>query len=125
MAALLAGGLLVVNPFGLHDPIFADNSPGTALGLLLFGFVVTSGSAAMGTVIMATGQRQADDAGPRSGQPRRRYAWTVGQNGMSSSRNMVFAGVRGSAAAGSATFVTTNKFTMSSRSMNITWLRLD
>ncbi len=70
VAALLVGGLLVLNPFSLRDLIFADNSPGTALGLLLFGFIVTFGSAAMGTAIMAMGQRQADDAGPRGGRPR-------------------------------------------------------
>ena len=69
LAALLVGGLLVVNPFGLRDLIFADNSPGTALGLLLFGFVVTFGSAAMGTAIMAMGQPPTDDAGPRGGRP--------------------------------------------------------
>ena len=52
LAALLVGGLLALNPAGLRDLIFADSSPGTALGLLLFGFVVTFGSAAMGTAIM-------------------------------------------------------------------------
>ena len=52
LAALLVGGLLVLNPAGLRDLIFADNSPGTALGLLLFGFAITFGSAAMGTAIM-------------------------------------------------------------------------
>jgi hypothetical protein len=52
LAALLVGGLLALNPFGLRDLIFADSSPGTALGLLLFGFVITFGSAAMGTAIM-------------------------------------------------------------------------
>ena len=31
VAALLVGGLLALNPFGLRDLIFADNSPGTAL----------------------------------------------------------------------------------------------
>ena len=71
VAALLVGGLLVLNPFNLRDLIFADSSPGTALGLLLFGFVVTFGSAAMGTAIMAMGlPRRADDAGSRGGPPR-------------------------------------------------------
>src|ERR1700693_5424142 len=70
LAALLVGGLLALNPADLRDLILADSSPGTALGLLLFGFVVTFGSAAMGTAIMATGVRQADDAGPRGGRPR-------------------------------------------------------
>lgn len=65
VAALLVGGLLVLNPFGLRDLIFADRSPGVALGLLLFGFIVTFGSAAMGSAIMAIGERQADDEGPQ------------------------------------------------------------
>jgi len=56
VATLLLGGLLAVNPLHLRELIFADDSPGTALGLLLFGFVVTFGSAAMGTAIMAMGQ---------------------------------------------------------------------
>jgi hypothetical protein len=55
IAALLLGGLLTLNPGHLRDLIFADDSPGTALGLLLFGFVVTFGSAAMGSAIMAMG----------------------------------------------------------------------
>jgi hypothetical protein len=56
LAALLVGGLLALNPSGLRDLILADRSPITALGLLLFGFVVTLGSAAMGTAIMAMGE---------------------------------------------------------------------
>lgn len=60
MATLVVGGLLALNPGGLRHLIFADSSPGTALGLLLFGFVVTFGSVAMGTAIMAMG-RAADD----------------------------------------------------------------
>jgi len=55
IAALLLGGLLALNPGHLRDLIFADDSPGTALGLLLFGFVITFGSAAMGSAIMAMG----------------------------------------------------------------------
>jgi hypothetical protein len=69
VAALLVGGLLLLDPFGLRDLILADRSPGTALGLLLFGFVVTFGSAAMGTAIMAMGARPNDDETPR-GPPR-------------------------------------------------------
>jgi hypothetical protein len=66
IAALLVGGLLALDPGGLRHLIFADASPGTALGLLLFGFVVTIGSAAMGTAIMAM-RRAADDK--RRGPP--------------------------------------------------------
>ena len=69
VAALLVGGLLVLDPYHLRDLIFANSSPGTALGLLLFGFVVTFGSAAMGTAIMAMGTRSADGETPR-GPPR-------------------------------------------------------
>lgn len=69
VAALFVGGLLALNPGGLRDLILADSSPGTALGLLLFGFVVTFGSTAMGTAIMAMGQRQKDDE-PPPGPPR-------------------------------------------------------
>ncbi len=61
VAALLVGGLLALDPFGLRHLIFSDNSPGTALGLLLFGFVVTFGSAAMGSAVMAMGRPPAED----------------------------------------------------------------
>ena len=65
LAVLLVGGLLLFNPARLRDLILADSSPGIALGLLLFGFIVTFGSTAMGTAIMAIGQRQAVDDKPR------------------------------------------------------------
>ena len=65
LATLLVGGLLALNPGGLRDLILADRTPGTALGLLLFGFVVTFGSAVMGSAIMAMGKPQADQEGPR------------------------------------------------------------
>jgi hypothetical protein len=79
LATLVVGGLLALNPGGLRHLIFADASPGTALGLLLFGFVVTFGSAAMGTAIMAMG-RAADDEkrrGPPApvAQPAHAMAW--------------------------------------------------
>ncbi|MDP3074497.1 hypothetical protein [Bradyrhizobium sp.] len=69
VAALFVGCLLALNPGGLRDLILADSSPGSALGLLLFGFVVTFGSTAMGTAIMAMGRRHKDDEPPR-GPPR-------------------------------------------------------
>ena len=65
LAVLLVGGLLLFNPARLRDLILADSSPGIALGLLLFGFIVTFGSTAMGTAIMAMGRRQTDDKPPR------------------------------------------------------------
>ncbi|MGX9431367.1 MULTISPECIES: hypothetical protein [Bradyrhizobium] len=67
VAVLLVGGLLLLNPGHLRDLILADDTPGVALGLLLFGFIVTLGSSAMGTAIMAMGQQQID-GGPRRGR---------------------------------------------------------
>lgn len=70
VAMLLVGGLLAFNPANLRDLILADRSPGIALGLLLFGFVITFGSTAMGTAIMALGRHGPDDGAPRGGPPR-------------------------------------------------------
>jgi acyl-coenzyme A thioesterase PaaI-like protein len=64
LAVLLVGGLLVLNPGGLRDLILADRSPLVPIGLLLGGFIVTLGSTAMGTAIMAMG------VGERDGEPR-------------------------------------------------------
>jgi hypothetical protein len=63
MALLLVGGLLALNPGHLRDLILADRSPGVALGLLVFGFVITLGSTAMGTAIMALGGRERSGGG--------------------------------------------------------------
>jgi hypothetical protein len=68
LAVFLVGGLLWLDPGGLRHLIFTDRSPGVALGLLLFGFVVTFGSTAMGSAIMAMGRREEDDDGPRGGR---------------------------------------------------------
>ncbi len=57
-ALLFLGGLLALNPAGLRDLIFADRSPAMALGLLLFGLIVTLGSTAMGTAVMSLGRRK-------------------------------------------------------------------
>jgi len=58
-ALLMLGGLMALNPGNLRGLIFADQAPGAALGLLLFGLVVTFGSVAMGTAIMGLGARDA------------------------------------------------------------------
>jgi hypothetical protein len=65
LAVLLVGGLLWLDPGGLRHLIFADRSPGVALGLLLFSFMVTFGSTVMGSAIMALGQRERQDDTPR------------------------------------------------------------
>ncbi|MBI5318068.1 hypothetical protein [Bradyrhizobium sp.] len=67
LAVLLVGGLMLLNPGHLRELILADRSPGVALGLLLFGFIVTLGSTAMGTAIMAMGMHERKDDGPRGG----------------------------------------------------------
>src|SRR3974390_3491386 len=69
LAILLVGGLLWLDPGGLRHLIFTDRSPGLALGLLLFGFMVTFASTAMGSAIMALGGRETEDDAPR-GPPR-------------------------------------------------------
>jgi hypothetical protein len=56
VAVLMLAGLLALNPHGLRDLILADHTPGAALALLLFGFLITFGSAAMGTAIMMLGK---------------------------------------------------------------------
>jgi hypothetical protein len=66
VAALLLGGLLYVNPGHLRELIFADSSPALAFALLLFGFVVTFGSVAMGTAIMAMGTEPRGAGGRRA-----------------------------------------------------------
>ena len=59
IAALTLGGLLALNPQLLalvsHDTV--------AFGLLLFGFVITFGSVAMGTAIMGLGRKPPQDDG--------------------------------------------------------------
>jgi hypothetical protein len=64
-AAMLFGGLLLVNPAHLRDLILSDRSPEIALILMLFGFLITFGSAAMGTAIMTIGRRRAPPSGGR------------------------------------------------------------
>jgi hypothetical protein len=57
-AMLMLGGLMALNPGNLRNLILADETPGAALGLLLFGLVVTFGSVAMGSAIMGLGARR-------------------------------------------------------------------
>jgi multisubunit Na+/H+ antiporter MnhC subunit len=71
MAVLLVGGLLALDPGGLRHLILADRAGGVALALLLTSFVITFGSTAMGTAIMALGRRERKDDRPRGGRKRR------------------------------------------------------
>ena len=57
IAALMLGGLMVLNPGNLRGLIVADRNGATALILLGFGLVVTFGSVAMGTAIMMLGKK--------------------------------------------------------------------
>ena len=54
-AVLMLGGLLALNPDRLRDLILADQTPFLAVALLLSGLIVTFGSVAMGTAVMAIG----------------------------------------------------------------------
>jgi hypothetical protein len=54
-ALLMLAGLLALDPLNLRELILAD---GTALALLLFGLVVTFGSAAMGSAVMMLGSER-------------------------------------------------------------------
>ena len=69
VATLMLGGLLALNPRGLRDLILADRAPAAAFGLLLLGFLITFGSAAMGSAIMTLGHEAPDK--PRDGEPQR------------------------------------------------------
>lgn len=60
VAVLMLGGLLALNPGGLRELMLADRAGAVAAGLLLFGLVVTFGSVAMGSAIMALGARGPD-----------------------------------------------------------------
>jgi hypothetical protein len=64
VAFLMIGGLLALNPYGLRGLIMADRGSGAAIALLVMGFVITFGSTAMGTAIMALG---ADPRGKSGG----------------------------------------------------------
>jgi hypothetical protein len=57
-ALVMLGGLLALNPGNLRGLILADSAGGVALGLLLFGLVVTFGSVAMGSTIMMVGKER-------------------------------------------------------------------
>jgi hypothetical protein len=63
-ALLMTGGLLLLNPYGLRSLLLSDPSGGIVAVLMLFGFIVTFGSTAMGTAIMAIGR----DTPPRGGK---------------------------------------------------------
>ena len=65
IAALMLGGLMALNPGNLRGLILADRNGAAALMLLAFGLVVTFGSVAMGTAIMALGRKpkRADGGG--------------------------------------------------------------
>jgi hypothetical protein len=63
IAALMLGGLLALNPGNLRGLILADRNGPAALLLLGFGFIVTFGSVAMGTAIMALGRKPQQNNG--------------------------------------------------------------
>lgn len=68
-AIILCSGLLLINPGHLRELILSDRSPEIALLLLLFGFAITLGSAAMGTAIMTIGKRRIPPSGGKRTRP--------------------------------------------------------
>ena len=56
IAVIAVGGLLALDVHGLRRLILGDASPVLTVLLLLFGFVVTFASVAMGTAIMMLGR---------------------------------------------------------------------
>lgn len=70
VAVLMLAGLLALNPGGLRTLMLNDHSGAAAFVLLLFGFLVTFGSAAMGSAVMALGQKaERDDRGGGKREP--------------------------------------------------------
>ena len=67
VALLLLAGILLLNPHRIRDLLFADAQGGLAIMLIGFGFIVTFGSVAMGSAIMALGRGDR----PHSGKFRR------------------------------------------------------
>lgn len=62
VAVIMLVGVLALSPHGLRELILTDRSLPVAVGLLLFGFLITFGSAAMGTAIMMIGREDRHDA---------------------------------------------------------------
>lgn len=56
-AIAMTGGLMWLNPGHLRDLILADRGGAAAFVLLLFGLIVTFGSVAMATAVMALGRK--------------------------------------------------------------------
>ena len=63
-AVTLLVGILATNAMHLRALILASDNPGVPIAMLLFGFLVTFCSVAMGSAIMALGQ---DSDGPNGG----------------------------------------------------------
>lgn len=84
VAVLAVGGLLALDSHGLRHLIVADASPVLPVMLLLFGFVVTFGSVAMGAAIMGLGKGELPPPAGRAesvAAPRRSasIAWSGGR----------------------------------------------
>ncbi len=65
VALLMLGGLMALNPGNLRGLVLADR---IALMLLAFGFVITFGSAAMGSAVMMLGKERKRGRGRHGGR---------------------------------------------------------
>jgi len=66
VALLMLGGLMALNPGNLRGLILADGA--TGLVLLAFGFLITFGSAAMGSAVMMLGKERKRGRGRHGGR---------------------------------------------------------
>ncbi len=64
-AVTLLVGLIATNAMRLRDLIFSSEDPFIPIMLLLFGFLITFCSVAMGTAIMSLGEATGDGTGGR------------------------------------------------------------
>jgi hypothetical protein len=76
VTALFVAGLYAFDLYGLRELIAADRAPLVALGLLFFGCLITFGSVAMGSAIMAIG---GNDDGRDGGQRSKKMRDETGQ----------------------------------------------
>ncbi|CUA91686.1 hypothetical protein [Pannonibacter indicus] len=70
VALVVVGGLFASNAGGLYDLVANASDPAVPVILLAFGFIITLGSAAMGTAVMMLPR----DGGNDSGRGRRERA---------------------------------------------------
>lgn len=77
VALVVVGGLFASNAGGLYDLVAGSSDPAVPVILLVFGFIITLGSAAMGTAVMMLPRDGSDERG--SGRRERAFRATPGE----------------------------------------------